>query len=478
MKRALLLAPLQIAQAAVGFGAIALFTRLLSAEEFGRYALALSLSMLAHTLLFTWVEAAAFRFLPKARSTAAKSDHFATLLALAVALGVATFITVSLTLLLIDFGEETATLASFAAGAAFLRLVTRIARECDRAALDLHRYAIAEAGYLVLGFSGAVLALLSFDLGAAGPFVGLLLAGLVVAACDIPRLLAHAKGGRVDGERVFSYVGYGAPLALALCIDLAVQATSRLVLANAAGVDAVGAYAAAFGLARTLDVAFMGLSAMLAPMVFNAFETSADAARGPARTMFVSFAALAAPGAAALFLTAPQLAELMVGAPLRAEAAMALPWLAVAGLVSGFNLYYWSEPFQLLSRTGLRAVVLLAPAVAQVLLTFALAPSWGAPGAAAAALVGALFALLVLKTTGSRLFAMPAPPSEMVRICGGVLVMTGTMLAAQGAGLFVTLAAGAGAYVCGALLFNVAGMRTLAQRKTAPLFARSRAHAH
>ena len=39
--RILSLAPLQIAQALIGFGAIAAFTRLMSAEDFGRYALAL-----------------------------------------------------------------------------------------------------------------------------------------------------------------------------------------------------------------------------------------------------------------------------------------------------------------------------------------------------------------------------------------------------------------------------------------------------
>ena len=45
MSRFLTLAPLQIAQALVGFGAIAAFTRLMSPDEFGAYALALSVSM-------------------------------------------------------------------------------------------------------------------------------------------------------------------------------------------------------------------------------------------------------------------------------------------------------------------------------------------------------------------------------------------------------------------------------------------------
>ena len=90
--RFLSLAPLQIAQALIGFGAIAAFTRLMSAEDFGRYALALSISMAAHTLAFTWAEAAAFRFFAAARAEKRLADHFATLLALATALGLAVIV--------------------------------------------------------------------------------------------------------------------------------------------------------------------------------------------------------------------------------------------------------------------------------------------------------------------------------------------------------------------------------------------------
>ena len=74
--RILSLAPLQIAQALIGFGAIAAFTRLMSAEDFGRYALALSISMAAHTLAFTWAEAAAFRFrVEVAPGTMGRMEH-------------------------------------------------------------------------------------------------------------------------------------------------------------------------------------------------------------------------------------------------------------------------------------------------------------------------------------------------------------------------------------------------------------------
>jgi len=50
--------PAQIVQGVVGFLTIVVFTRLLSPEDFGRYALAFSVTSLAHTVSFSWLEAA------------------------------------------------------------------------------------------------------------------------------------------------------------------------------------------------------------------------------------------------------------------------------------------------------------------------------------------------------------------------------------------------------------------------------------
>src|SRR5262245_18277911 len=104
--RMLSLAPLQLMQAAVGFGALAAFTRLMSAEEFGRYALALSLSMAARAVLFTWADAAAFRFYALSQAGKRAAAHFATLIAIAFALGLVTLLATGLILSNAGFGED------------------------------------------------------------------------------------------------------------------------------------------------------------------------------------------------------------------------------------------------------------------------------------------------------------------------------------------------------------------------------------
>jgi O-antigen/teichoic acid export membrane protein len=359
-RRALFLAPLQIAQALVGLGAIAAFTRLMSPDEFGRYALALSASMFAHTLLFTWAEAAAFRFFSAARAEKRLADHFATLLVLALALGAIVLAATTALLSFVGISDDVVALSAFAAGAAVFRFLTRITRESDRAAFDIGRYAALETAYLAIGFAAGV---------------------------------------------------------------------------------------------------------AFAPMLLNAYEDKgADAARAIAGRAFTLFAALALPAAIGLALVAQPLAAVLVGEGLRIETARALPWLALAGAAAGFNLYYWSEAFQLTRRTGLRAMLMVAPGVLQLGLTLLLAPRFGAAGAGMTSAAGAICASVLLVTFGRRLIALPAPLGELARIALASVAMAAlvTVLPATGGAAELTLKATAGvaAYIAAALVFDVLEFRT------------------
>jgi O-antigen/teichoic acid export membrane protein len=465
VNRLLTLAPLQIAQALVGLGAIAAFTRLMSAEEFGQYALALSASMLAHTLLFTWAEAAAFRFLAASRAEGRASDHFATLTALAFGLGVLVLGVTAAALALAGIREDMLALAAFASGAAVLRFILRISRESDRADLNVGRYAVLETAYALIGFAAGVALLMQFDLGAAAPFAGLLLAGALVLFVDTPRLFGQAKGGRFEASRAAAYASYGAPLALALAIDLGVQTVARFILAAQSGATEVGAYAAAFGLARPLDLLFMAAGAALSPLLLTAYQDKgAVAVREPARTGFALMAAIAIPAAVGLALLATPVSALLVGEALNAQAATALPWLALAGLFSGISLYYLSEAFQLTRRTALRALVMLAPGAVQLTLTLALAPQHGAVGAAMAAAAGSGVGALLLALVGGRLLALPLPAGALARIGAATSIMAATLLMLPdnlAGSLALQIAVGGAAYACAAFLFDVAGVRTL-----------------
>src|SRR5947208_1335881 len=71
--------PVNAAQGIVGLLAIVTFTRLLTPEQYGAYALGFSAMSLCHTLCFTWMEAAMARFYAAEAQGDRLPDHFATL---------------------------------------------------------------------------------------------------------------------------------------------------------------------------------------------------------------------------------------------------------------------------------------------------------------------------------------------------------------------------------------------------------------
>ena len=71
--------PVNIVQAVSGFGAIVVFTRLLSPDDYGAYALGFSVMSLVHTGVFIWLEAAMARFYAPEAAAGRLPGHFRTL---------------------------------------------------------------------------------------------------------------------------------------------------------------------------------------------------------------------------------------------------------------------------------------------------------------------------------------------------------------------------------------------------------------
>jgi len=467
-RRLLATLPVNIAQAVAGFGAIWAFTRLLSPEDYGRYALVLSATMLAHTLALTWAEAAAFRFLPEARRTGQDRNHFATLIVLALIAAAGAGVLAAIGLSFTSLNGALGPCVLLAAVSTFLRFTARLARETDRADQRLAAFGLAESFYLLAGFAlGAALAATT-ALGPAAPFAGAAIAGLLVASVDARRLLKAAEGGRFEPQRARRYAGYGAPLAAALACDLAVQTITRFFLVAHGGEASVGAYAASTSLAgRTLEIIFVWASLSWGPGLLAAFSAKdADATRTASHGLAGMLLLLATPAAVGLILVAAPLSTAMVGPGLRGEVATLMPWCAGAAFFSGFAVYYFSEALQLGERTGVRAGAMLAAAVVNVALCALLVPALGAQGAAMANCGAALFAAAALAVQGRRFVALPLPTRDLIRCTGAAAAMAGAVVVVPALGgwleVFVKAAAGVAVYSLFAIALDVSGARGLA----------------
>ena len=426
--------PVNLVQAVAGFGAIVVFTRMLSPSQYGDYALAFSVTSVVYTCLFVWVESAMARFYA-AEDAAGRLSLYATLYRAFAAMAVALPLVAGALLLLLPISAP----LKLAMGAGLVSITARsllkMAQERRRAAGEVRGYAVFDMAQTGGGFAlGAIFAVL--HLGGASPLLG---AGVASAACllfALPSELRPARQGRFEVERLRRYAAYGLPISLSLLMGLALATTDRFVLAAYMDEATVGAYHAGYSLSnRTLDVMFMWLGMAGGPACIAALERGGQAALERTAREQASFMVLIAfPAAAGLALVAHPLADLMVGPALRQNAARVTPWIALSGLFYGLTAHYLNTAFTLGRRTFRQLVAIGVPALANLGLTLLLIPRYGLDGAMWATTasygLGAVVSV-ILQHGGVRL---PIPWTAIARsgLATGLMALAVSRLPASG----------------------------------------------
>lgn len=374
--------PVNIAQGVVGLLTIVLFTRVLTPEEYGSYALAFSALSLTQTLLLTWSEAAMARFFAARSEDGRLPDHFATLYRLWFACALLTPVIAGIVLFLLPLAAPMKVALAAAFASASIKSLTKLSQERRRAAGEVSSAALLDIVQTVGGFLlGLVLALVG--LGGAAPLMGMGAISLLCLIFVLPADLGRMRGGHYDRALARDYATYGVPVALSLILALVLATTDRFLLAAYLGEAAVGVYHAGYSLgSRTLDVVFIWLGMAGGPALVSALERGGAAALKDAAREQASFMVLLTlPAAVGLALVAAPLVELMVGESLRAGAVQVVPWIAASGWLAGVTTYYLLQAFTLGRRTQMLIVAMAVPALANLLLNLVLIPRFGLNGA-------------------------------------------------------------------------------------------------
>ena len=459
--------PVQAAQAIVGFGSVAVFTRLMSAEAYGSYALTLAALTLTHIVTFTWLDAAIARFHARADARKRLKDHLTTAYGIYVALALVGTVVIFGAIHLAPISDAYKAIFSFAAISLITRAALQIGLETHRASGDVARYSALEAGYLMLGFMIGVGLLMLTDLGASGIFIGTAVAAIIALVFDLPVMLRRARGGKAQPVRARTYARYGSAVSLSLVFEHLLSVGDRFLIAAFLGSGAVGMYAAGYGLAdRLLDIIFIWFGAAVWPMTLKAFETQGpEAARKLAGQAASLMALISFPAAAGLALVAEPLTTLIVGESVRSEAAVILPWIALSGLLNGMMTYYFHEAFTIKRRSGFMAFLMAGAALLNLVLNLVFIPMFGIVGAAYATVLAYLISLVICAIVGRGLFPLPLPWGDWVKAATATIVMTAGVFAMPDLPMaWLDLAgkalSGAVIYIAAAYAFNIAECRT------------------
>ena len=400
--------PVQVVQALAAFGSIVAFTRLLSPEQYGQYALAFLVATVCQCLFLTWMEAAMARFQAGEIERGDPATHVATLyrtmLPMIGLLGLAG----GSILVLLPLDNDLKVAIAAGVGAWCLSSVLKLIQERARAEGRVGAFALVSVGASA-GVFGLGVAFAAAGWGAAGALAG---AGTAYAALLLwaaPGEIRRSRGGGFDVARVRRNAAYGVPVAFSLVLALVLTSTDRFVIAAFLDEAAVGAYHAGYSVGnRILDILFIWLGLAGSPAMVAALERGgAPALRDAARQQAELMVLIGLPAAAGLALVAGPLTEILVGEALRAEAARVTPWIAVGGFFAGLTTHYLHEAFTLGRRTSLLLLTMLVAAGGNLLLNLLLVPRYGTLGAAWATTVSLAFAAALSAWMGR--FALPLP---------------------------------------------------------------------
>lgn len=457
--------------AIVNFLAIALYTRFLSPEQYGRYILIVAAAGFANILLFHWLRHGVLRFLPR---TGERPEAL-------------------LSTLLFGFG---ASVLISAAGAILAYLL--IAEPLSRSVilfgtlllwvqawfdLNLHvtesqvrpvRFGLFSGLRAVVGLLvGIGLVLLSA--GFLGPTIGLV-AGTAIAAFGL--MIGQWPGVRrrlVDPALLRAVLAYSLPLTATLGLDMVVASSDRFFLAWLAGTAEAGAYAAAYDLGwMSLTTILMVVNLAGYPLTVRKLEQSGpDAAREQLGQTFLLLLAIGLPAAVGMAICAAGITSVVLGPAFQETGALLLPWVAAACLIAGLKAYYLDLSFQLSFRTMGQVWIALAAASLNIVLNILLIPTLGVFGAIYATLVSFGLAAVLSWHFGARVFRRPALPAEAIKPALAAAAMALALWpyrsAAGPLGLAGQIVLGVGVYVAVMTMMDFLGLR---QRLRARLAAR------
>jgi O-antigen/teichoic acid export membrane protein len=444
---------------------VLVLSRLLPAEQYGRYATVLVLAGVVQTAGFHWLQSSIIRLHPEAEDDrgralfahAVRVGLALSTIAVAVAWTVGLFVLQSLSIdgMLLGVGGLSVLLSGAWAG---------VCLAWNRLTGPPWRFVTAQA---LQALGGLGLAIGGLAWRPEDPLVALgalVIASLLAAAVARFPVAGTFKGIHLVQPQLRQIWIYGAPLTAVALGHILLATSDRLLIAGSLGPAAAGAYAAASGIAgRALGLLLPPIALAVRPQVFIEFEQRGE---GPARQLLNQMSgwliALGLP-VTILFVCAPHLmASAIIGSGLADAAAEVLPWTAIGALLSALLTLHFATAFQIAHRTK-RMLLAIAPAAAFNLLSNALLlPRFGIVAAGWSIVAAYAIALALTIRLGNRYFRVPFAFSDALRTAAACVPLVAFLqldFQRTTSGFILVLGGGALVYAGSAVALNVVDIR-------------------
>jgi O-antigen/teichoic acid export membrane protein len=393
---------------------LAVFTRLMSPQEYGAYALGMAIATMANAILFQWLSVAVGRFYPMHRD---KPDII--MAAAARGFWAATATGALLFLVALPF-HDMFSVDTTQLGILFMITVAlgrhNLALQLANAQSSPLRFGLLSwarsGGTLLIGF-----ALIHYGAGAPGALLGFF-AGVVFAVIAFnpePRL--RMKLGSVDVRTPMDLFRYGLPLTLNSLAIVVVDVADRFMIGGLLGTAHVAPYAVSYDFAQQSIGPIMNVLFLAAfPTIIQVLEAEGDeSARVRIRSLGRALISIGLPAVVGLSVLSGEISEVLFGAAFRQDAARIMPWLAAAIFIGCFKSYYLDLVFQLRHVTKYQGYIAILMAIVNVMLNILLLPRYGVIAAAWTTVAAFLIGALVSWRVGRTVFSLPSLGQEFFK---------------------------------------------------------------
>lgn len=456
--------PSLVVPALSSFAAIYCFTRLMSTDEYGYYALVLSAMTLLNAVFFYWLQVSIPRLMPQAEREGKPESLKMTSYA---SYGFMSFLLVIGALVLIGFipDEHMQMVAWLAVPMALARGALNMNQAFHRSALNIKRYNLLECGQALLGLLIGLALVYFFDMGVAGAILGMVAGMAIMLLVDI-RVMLTLMPSRFDREMLHEFFHFGWPLVMSFALGFVISSSDRFLIEHFRDASEVGIYAAGYSLMdRIATIVFMIVATASFPLTVHKLETEGEqAAREQTYNNGVALLILALPACAGLVLTTEQLSAVLIGGEFRAGAIQVMPWVAASALFNGMSLHYFDHAFHLAKKPLLLTLTQGPVALFNVTANLILVPKYGYMGAAYSTAASYLLQMSMSVLVGRRVFKINFPFKPALKITACVMLMSLALesltFSADLTGLILMVIIGGGVYGAGLLAFNVMNIRS------------------
>ena len=218
----------------------------------------------------------------------------------------------------------------------------------------------------------------------AATVMGCLTAVTLFGSPALPTLKRDADSGTWNQALAASLIRYGGPLSLTYIAVMLVDQSDRFFIAWWSGAQAVAGYAAAYDLAQQTAGAVLNVFFLAHyPKITSAWEQGGAQAARIAMAPLARGLVLTAPLVCGFFAgLAPEIAAAMFGASLQSDATTVLPWIAFAVTMGSLRAFCFDIAFHVTKNSVAQLGAMATMAATNLSLNLLLIPRFGVLGAA------------------------------------------------------------------------------------------------